>query len=94
VEGTLLGHTVAVAPDLRLHEEFMAEGYQKFLEFDWSDERWQTYLDGLYPPPNHKQVLRFKKKWYKKNVDSDFDDTYEPEASNLKQLKHWWKHWM
>jgi len=60
---------------------FMAEGYQKFIDFDWSDERWQTYLNGLYPPPNHKQILKFKKKWYKKNIDPDFDDTYEPSAS-------------
>lgn len=59
----------------------MAEGYQKFLDFDWSDDRWQTYLNGLYPPPNHKQVLKFKKKWYKKTIDSDFDDTYEPPSS-------------
>mmetsp|Transcript_12070 Transcript_12070/g.28346 ORF Transcript_12070/g.28346 Transcript_12070/m.28346 type:complete len:322 (+) Transcript_12070:44-1009(+) len=59
----------------------MAEGYQKFLDFNWSDERWQSYLNGLYPPPNHKQVLRFKKKWYKKTIDPDFDDTYEPSAS-------------
>lgn len=58
----------------------MAEGYEKFLEFDWSDERWQAYLEGLYPPPSHKQVLKFKKKWYKRTVDPDFDETYEPAA--------------
>merc|ERR1719323_943784 len=56
----------------------MAEGYQKFIDFDWSDERWQNYLNGLYPPPNNKQILKFKKKWYKKTVDPNFDDTYEP----------------
>mmetsp|Transcript_18967 Transcript_18967/g.43045 ORF Transcript_18967/g.43045 Transcript_18967/m.43045 type:complete len:325 (+) Transcript_18967:94-1068(+) len=60
----------------------MAEGYQKFLDFDWSDERWQDYHNGLYPPPNHRQVLKFKKKWYKKNIDADFDDTYEPASSS------------
>jgi len=54
------------------------ESFQRFLEFDWKDERWQSYLGGLYPPPNHKQVLKFKKKWYKRNVDPDFDETYEP----------------
>jgi hypothetical protein len=56
----------------------MAEEYQKFIDFDWSDERWQTYLNGLYPPPVNKQLTKFKKKWYKKNIDPDFDDTYEP----------------
>lgn len=34
----------------------MADGYESFLAFDWSDERWRTYLNGLYPPPN--QALR------------------------------------
>jgi len=56
----------------------MAEGYQKFLAFDWSDERWQTYLSGLYPQPSNEKLLKFKKKWYKKNIDHNFDDTYEP----------------
>merc|ERR1719422_2262909 len=56
----------------------MAEDYQTFLDFDWSDARWQTYLDNLYPTPNRHQILKFKKKWYKKNVDPNFDITYEP----------------
>lgn len=41
------------------------------------DERWRTCLNGLYPPPNQEQIARFKKKWYKKNIDSSFDDSYE-----------------
>jgi len=56
----------------------MAEEYQVFLDFDWSDVRWQEYLGNLFPEPNPKQMLRFKKKWYKKNIDPNFDDTYEP----------------
>jgi len=55
-----------------------ADGWKKFEEFDWSDEGWCSYLEGLYPPPNPKQTLKFKKKWYKKNIDPDFDDSYEP----------------
>mmetsp|Transcript_109234 Transcript_109234/g.216938 ORF Transcript_109234/g.216938 Transcript_109234/m.216938 type:complete len:317 (-) Transcript_109234:56-1006(-) len=60
----------------------MAEGYKKFQDFDWSDERWQTYLQGLYPQPNHRQVLKFKKKWYKKTIDPEFDDTFEPPSAS------------
>eukprot|EP00434_Breviolum_minutum_P002658 symbB.v1.2.002350.t2/scaffold121.1/size317807/14 len=56
----------------------MADGYESFLAFDWSDERWRTYLNGLYPPPNQEQIAKFKKKWYKKNIDAAFDDSYEP----------------
>lgn len=60
----------------------MAEAYQKFLAYDWSDERWQSYLLDLYPTPGHKQIIKFKKKWYKKNVDTSFDEKYEPESSD------------
>jgi len=56
----------------------MAEGYKKFQDFDWSDARWQTYLSGLYPQPKHQQVLKYKKKWYKRTIDPEFDDTHEP----------------
>jgi len=59
----------------------MAEGYKKFQDFDWSDVRWQTYLQGLYPQPNHRQVLKFKKKWYKKTIDPEFDDSFEPQPA-------------
>lgn len=59
----------------------MEEEYERFLAFDWSHEGWQTYLNNLYPAPNQRQILRFKKKWYKKNVNSDFDDTYEPQTA-------------
>lgn len=58
------------------------EAYQKFLDFSWSDERWQEYLNGLYPPPNHKQILKWKKKWYKKTVDPEFDVDFEPPSSS------------
>lgn len=54
------------------------ESYQKFLDFDWKDDRWQSYLNALYPPPNHKQILKFKKKWYKKTIEPEFDESYEP----------------
>lgn len=55
------------------------EGCQGFLDFDWSDERWVSYLSNLYPAPVGKQLLKFKKKWYKKNIDPDFDESFDPE---------------
>mmetsp|Transcript_88380 Transcript_88380/g.248996 ORF Transcript_88380/g.248996 Transcript_88380/m.248996 type:complete len:314 (+) Transcript_88380:67-1008(+) len=57
--------------------------YQQFLDFNWSNEKWQAYLDGLYPTPTHKQILKFKKKWYKKSVDAEFDESYEPSSSGV-----------
>eukprot|EP00747_Dinoflagellata_sp_TGD_P211776 gnl/TRDRNA2_/TRDRNA2_84963_c0_seq1.p1 gnl/TRDRNA2_/TRDRNA2_84963_c0~~gnl/TRDRNA2_/TRDRNA2_84963_c0_seq1.p1 ORF type:complete len:320 (+),score=52.49 gnl/TRDRNA2_/TRDRNA2_84963_c0_seq1:45-1004(+) len=59
----------------------MEAKYEEFLSFDWSDEQWETYLKNLYPPPNPRQLLKFKKKWYAKNVDSDFDANYEPPSA-------------
>lgn len=56
------------------------ESLQQFLDFDWSHEGWQSYVEGLYPAPNAKQMLKFKKKWYKKKIDSEFDDSWEPPA--------------
>lgn len=58
----------------------MAGEYQQFLDFDWSDDKWQQYLSGLYPVPKGKLLLKYKKKWYKRNIDPDFDDTHEPAA--------------
>lgn len=59
----------------------MAGAYQQFLDFDWGDETWRAYLNGLYPPPTQQQIPKFKKKWYKKNVDPVFDDSFEPVTS-------------
>lgn len=56
----------------------VAEEYQKFIDFDWTDERWTSYFEALYPAPNPRQVLKFKKKWYKKHVEPEFDEAYEP----------------
>lgn len=56
-----------------------AESYERFAAYDFAgNEAWQEYLGGLYPQPNHRQVVKFKKKWYKRNVDPDLDDTYDP----------------
>lgn len=60
----------------------MEEKYKSFTEFDWADERWQAYLSGLYPPPNYKQVVKYKKKWYTKNIDPEFDASYDPDISS------------
>lgn len=60
----------------------MDEKYKQFEKYDWTDVRWQAYHSELYPPPNYKQVLKFKRKWYRNNVDKDFDVSYEPGASS------------
>ncbi|CAK0896896.1 unnamed protein product [Prorocentrum cordatum] len=56
----------------------MDKQYSQFNLFDWNDERWQAYLSGIYPPPNYRQLLKFRKKWYKRTIDPEFDVDYEP----------------
>lgn len=65
----------------------MAEKYQEFLQFDWSDERWRNYFDSLYPTPSSGQILKFKKKWYKRVIDSGFDDTCQPSVESFSSNK-------
>lgn len=53
------------------------ETINKFKEYDFAgDSRWQDYLKGIYPMPPIDKVNKMKKKWYKLNVDQEFD----PEA--------------
>ncbi|OLQ15711.1 hypothetical protein AK812_SmicGene85 [Symbiodinium microadriaticum] len=56
----------------------MADDYERFVSFDWADERWRAYLNGLHPPPTQEQIAKYKKKWYKKHIDPNFDDRYVP----------------
>eukprot|EP00922_Rhytidocystis_sp_ex-Travisia-forbesii_P047879 GHVS01071384.1.p1 GENE.GHVS01071384.1~~GHVS01071384.1.p1 ORF type:complete len:337 (-),score=26.79 GHVS01071384.1:192-1202(-) len=58
--------------------EMSEETLKNFTDFDWSDSRWQAYLSGLYPVPPADKIQKWKKKWYKKNVDSSFDSAWEP----------------
>eukprot|EP00920_Eleutheroschizon_duboscqi_P006731 GHVT01015770.1.p1 GENE.GHVT01015770.1~~GHVT01015770.1.p1 ORF type:complete len:292 (-),score=61.83 GHVT01015770.1:305-1180(-) len=45
-----------------------------FWSFDWGgSEEWQRYFADLYPTPPASQVLKWKKKWFKRNVDPSFD---------------------
>jgi hypothetical protein len=53
------------------------ETINKFKEYDFSgDARWQDYLKAIYPMPPIDKLNKMKKRWYKNNVDQEFD----PEA--------------
>jgi hypothetical protein len=43
------------------------------------------YLNGLYPVPPLKVLEKFRRKWYKKNKDADFDITYMPPEPGTQQ---------
>ena len=48
--------------------------YKAFSEFKFEEnEAWKGYLKTIYPEPNRVQLSRLKKKWYKREIDKDFD---------------------
>ena len=51
----------------------------QFKAYDWSaNERWQQYLKNVYPMPPLPRLEKMKRKWYKNNVDKDFDADFVP----------------
>lgn len=39
----------------------------------YSDSKWLSYIDNVFPTPSKEQYDKIKKKWYKNNIDSSFD---------------------
>lgn len=47
---------------------------QSFLDFKWDESKeWESYLKNLYPIPDGLKLLKFRKKWFKNNVNEEFD---------------------
>ena len=38
-----------------------------------SDEKWQSYLNGVYPVPPLAKLEKIKRRWYRNNVDKQFE---------------------
>ena len=61
----------------------MEEKYRKYKGFNWSgDQKWQQYYSNIVPAPPMKQLEKIKRKWYQKNIDKDFDITFNPESAS------------
>ncbi len=57
----------------------MEDKYKRYQNFDWTlDQRWQNYYNNIFPIPARDRLDRIKKRWYKENVDRDFDVNYQP----------------
>ena len=42
----------------------------QYKRYDWSaNEKWQSYLRGVYPTPPLAKLEKIKRRWYKNNVD-------------------------
>lgn len=63
----------------------MEDKFKKYKEYKFKDdEKWQLYLNNLYPMPPLKVFEKRRRKWYRDNVDKDFDINYDPDE-NAKQ---------
>lgn len=59
----------------------MEEKFKAYRSFDWTlNNKWQLYLSNLYPVPPRDRLEKIRKKWYRDNIDKEFDLNYEPPA--------------
>lgn len=64
----------------------MDQKYKAYQEYNFrNDQRWQRYLDNLYPTPPMNLLEKRKRKWYRDNVDKDFDLNYNPQEEQKRQ---------
>ena len=60
----------------------MEQKFREYRKFDWTlNDKWQLYLGNIYPVPSRELLEKKRKKWYRDNVDKDFDITYEPKEN-------------
>ena len=50
------------------------EAWERWLHFNWHDERWLKYAEGLYPTPKDEQWDKFKNKLYVRASDPQLDE--------------------
>lgn len=56
----------------------MSTSTEKFQNYKFSaDNNYQKYLSSLYPMPPMEKLEKLKRKWYKKNIDQEFDPEFD-----------------
>ena len=64
-------------------EDSQLEKFISHLNYNYiGDPRWVNYINNLYPVPNNNQIIYLKKKFYKREIDSNFDINFEPNQEN------------
>ncbi|CDW87014.1 secy-independent transporter protein [Stylonychia lemnae] len=64
----------------------MEEKFKAFRKFDWTlSEKWQLYLSNLYPIPARDRLEKIRKRWYRDNIDKEFDINYEEPSDEQRQ---------
>lgn len=59
--------------------------YNEYLNYNWDiDENWKLFILNIYPKPNlESKILYLKKKYYKRNINEEFDITLTPEDYDI-----------
>ena len=60
----------------------MEQRYQNYKRFNWSEnEKWQLFMNNIFPVPTRAVLEKRRRRWYRENVDPEFDVTYEPDLN-------------
>jgi hypothetical protein len=60
----------------KLNEE--SEIIKQFAEYDFdSDKKFIAYLEGIYPEPKGLLLKKFKRKFFKKNINPELDVNFD-----------------
>ena len=63
----------------------MQQKFEQYKNFKWTEsEQWQIYYSNITPIPTRQQLEKIKRKWYRNNIDKDFDINYEPSQEETK----------
>lgn len=61
----------------------MSNAEDAFNSFDWSsNDNWKKYLEELEPTPTGPLLDKYKRKWFKKNIDSSLELTSASQAGS------------
>ena len=61
----------------------MEQKFREYRKFDWTlNDKWQTYLNNIFPTPSRERLEKIRRKWYRDNIDKDFDLSYDPSTES------------
>jgi len=67
----------------------MDSKYKVYKEYRFEDNpQWINYYENIYPRPSYDIIDKIKRKWFKKNIDAEFEVEYNPESSSTKQANN------
>lgn len=63
--------------------------YKEFENFDFdSNKQWKTFYKKISPQPSKSEILKYKKKFYKENIDPLFNINYNPEKEQVNKKEN------